>query len=183
MDWLLQCVLESRFLRGHNSVCCWPPHHDALLSFIWCAVSLCSILGCPHLSQIRCSSRLRGAAQIAQYFLAKILWQPWISEVRTAVSRESSPLRHVACWNVLLLRHDHFFHSNTARICIESYTGPNNIFTETRLLSSKDAAPLPPDLVTSGDGTKLALQLCEQLLCWLLPDFPAHVVWATDKTQ
>lgn len=141
------------------------------------------ILGCPHSSQIRCSSGLRGAAQIAQYFwqqyfgsLERVRYVLWWTEHQSLCSK-------LPCWNALLRWHDNSFHSNTGRICIESYTGPNNIFTETKLLSSKDAAPLPPVSVTSGDGTKLALQLCEQLLCRLVPDSPAHVVWATDKTQ
>lgn len=49
----------------------------ALLSYV-------STPGCLYLSQTRRSGGLRGAARIARYF-----WQPWISEVRTAVSWES----------------------------------------------------------------------------------------------
>lgn len=165
-------------------VYCWPPHHSALLSFIWCAAFLYSHSRLSTLISNKMLQWTQGSCTDYTLFLATILWQPWISVVHTVANWESIPLRHVACWNVLLLWHDISFHSNTGRICIESYTGPNNTFTETKLLSSKDAAaPLPPIPVTSGDGTKLALQLCEQLLCWPLPDFPAHVVWATDKTQ
>lgn len=140
------------------------------------------VLGCSHISNMMLQWT-HGSCTDWTLFLAIVLRQPWISEVHTVVNWESTPLRHVACWNVLLLWHDDSFLSNTGRICIESYTGPNNIFTETKLLSSKETAPLPQVPVISGNGTKLALQLCEQLLCWLLPDFPAHVVWATDKTQ
>lgn len=170
---------------GHNSVnCC------LLLTFTthsWVSSGVLSfyilILGCQHLSQIRCSSGLWGAAQIAQYF-----WQQYFGSLELVKyilwwTDNQSPcgmlLAEMFCCCDMTIP----FILILAESALKATLDQTIIFTETKLLSSKDAAPLPLVLVTNGDGTNLTLQLCEQLLCWLLPDFPAHVVWATDKTQ
>lgn len=119
------------------------------------------VLGCPHSSQKRCSGGCRGAARIAQYF-----WQPWISEVHTATNCESP------CFMLL-----------AAMVCCCDVTLPFFlILAESALKATLDQTIFSQKpsswaqrtllrLVTSGDSTKLALQLCEQLLCLLCPIF------------
>lgn len=124
-----------------------------------------------------------GAAQIAQYF-----WQQYFGSLELA--------RYVLWWTenqspCSMLLAEMFRCCDTMipfiLILAESAlkaTLDQTIFPQKpSSWSSKDAAPLPPVPVISAGGTTLALPLCEQLLCWLLPDFPAYVVWATDKTQ
>lgn len=116
-----------------------------------------SIPGCLYLSQTSCSGGLRGAAWIAQYF-----WQPWISKVRTVVNWESPCcmllVEMFCCCDTTLP-----FFLILAESALKA-TLDQTVFSQK---PSSWAQRMLLRLVTSGDGTKLALQLCEQLLCLL----------------
>lgn len=150
---LIACFIKHS-LKGAITVNCLllTSTQQHTLEFLVALPCYIPVLSCSHISNIMLQWTHESCTDCT-LFLATILWQPWISEVHTVVNWESTPLRHVAGWNVLLLWHDDSFLSNTGRICIESYAGPNNIFTETKLLSSKDTALLSQVPVTSRNGT------------------------------
>lgn len=113
----------SRFLRGHNSMNCLLLTSTSRRTLEFHLVCFFILYSHSWLFALISNEILQwtwGSCTDCTVFLATTLWQPWISEVRTVVNWESIPLPHVACWNVLLLWHDDFFHSNTGRICIES---------------------------------------------------------------